>query len=83
MAFTYILKSLKDNSFYVGSTRDLDGRIKKHNKGQVKSTRNRRPFQLVYFEEMDTYSAAYNREKQIKSWKKRSLIEKLINGPVV
>lgn len=83
MATTYILKLLKDGSYYVGSTRDLNGRIERHKNGQVGSTKNRRPIQLVYFEEYKSYPEAFKREKQIKGWKKREMIEKLINGPIV
>jgi len=84
MCFTYILRSLKDNSYYIGSTREINQRLKRHNSGFVPSTRNKRPYELVYFEEYNSYSLARKRELKIKSWKKRSAIEKLINiGPVV
>lgn len=79
MPATYILRSGKDGSYYVGSTRDLPGRIKKHNKGGVSSTKNKRPLQLVYTEQYKTYAEANRREKQIKGWKKRKNIERLIN----
>ena len=46
MYFVYILQSLKDLGYYIGQSEDLDDRIKKHNKGLVKSTRSRKPFIL-------------------------------------
>lgn len=79
---TYILKSLKNGSYYVGSTRDINARIIRHMKGLVRSTRNIRPVQLVYTEEFATYKEALYREKQIKGWKSRFAIEKLF-GPIV
>lgn len=44
--YVYVLRSLKDNQFYVGLTRDLHSRVQ-HNKGLVTSTRKRAPFELV------------------------------------
>ena len=86
MFFTYILRSLKDNSFYIGSTKDLDKRLLKHNKGLVKSTKYHLPFEIVYYEKFNTLSESRKRELQIKNWKKRKAIENLINkkqGPIV
>ena len=50
MYYTYVLKSDKDNNFYVGFTKDLKQRFDQHNKGNVESTRHRRPLNLVYYE---------------------------------
>lgn len=80
---TYILQSMKDGSYYVGSTRNINARIIRHMNGMVCSTKNIRPVQLVYSEEYATYKEAFCREKQIKGWKSRAMIEKLIHGPVV
>jgi putative endonuclease len=76
--FVYILRSLKDNSYYVGTTSRLRERIKDHNSGKSKSTSSKKPFELVYSEEFASISQAYIREKYIKSRKKRNYIEKLI-----
>ena len=65
-ATTYVLKSLKDNKLYIGSTNDLDRRIKEHNSGKNKSTKNRRPFELVYKEEFNSTTEARIREKLFK-----------------
>lgn len=77
MFYTYILKSLNNGSYYVGSCEDVNARFRLHNTGQVKSTRRYVPWELVYREEYKTLSEARKRELQIKSWKKRSVIEKL------
>ena len=79
MYYTYILKSQKNNSYYIGSCQDTKERIIEHNAGRVKSTRRYLPWKLVYFEKYDTLKEARQRERQIKSWKKRSAIEKLID----
>jgi len=65
--YSYILKSSKDNRYYYGSTGDIEKRLLKHNSGQVRSTKGRRPFVLHYFEEHISRSLAYQREMFYKS----------------
>ena len=48
--YIYVLRSEKDGNNYVGFTSDLRKRLKEHEKGYVKSTKNRRPLKLIYFE---------------------------------
>ena len=79
MPFMYILQCA-DDSFYVGSTWDLDRRIAQHNTADQGAayTRRRRPVRLVYFEQSDSMRDAYAREKQIQGWgraKRIALIE--------
>jgi len=50
MFYTYVLQSEKDDGFYVGFTENLRLRFEKHCKGYVKSTRDRRPLRLIYYE---------------------------------
>ncbi len=76
--FVYVLESLKDHSYYVGSTQDLDERINRHNGGRSKYTKAKRPWQVVYSEEFPDRSAAAIREQQIKKRKSLSYIENLI-----
>ena len=75
--YTYILKSLKDNGYYYGHTKDLPNRLLKHNAGKVRSTKSRTPFFIHYYEEFDTKSAAFLRELFFKSAEgKKYLIQK-------
>lgn len=80
MYYTYVLVSLSDNSYYIGSTENLEERLKYHNTGRSRYTKLKLPWNLIYFEEFQTLSLARNREKQIKSWKSRKAIERLINN---
>ena len=50
MFYVYILQSLKDEKFYIGSSGDLKRRMDEHGKGKVASTKNRRPLKLVCYE---------------------------------
>lgn len=77
MNSVYILK-LSDNSYYVGSTKNLEKRFKEHCNGRVMSTKSKLPASIIYKEEFEVYVDARRREFQIKSWKSRKAIEKLI-----
>ena len=77
MYYTYILKSLINNKYYIGYTADLAKRLVEHNSGRVNFTRRYKPWELYYFEEYDDAKHANRRERQIKSWKSRAMIEKL------
>jgi putative endonuclease len=78
MAHTYILFSSSLNKFYVGSTRgNLDERLKKHNTNHNGFTGKSNDWVVVYTEEFKLFEDALRRERQIKSWKSRKLIEKL------
>lgn len=78
MAWTYILLC-SDGALYVGSTRNLDGRMFQHSQGACDAfTRNRLPLTLVFAGEFDNVGEAYAFERRIKGWrreKKWALIE--------
>ena len=67
MYYVYVLQSKKDGKFYVGCTADLRKRLVYHNKGSVESTRNRRPFELIYYEACISQKDALHREKYLKT----------------
>ena len=80
MYYFYILKC-EDSTKYYGHTGDLVQRLSRHSKGGVKSTRNKLPLELVYYEELNSRSEAYRRELQFKNGKTRKeTIEKLIES---
>lgn len=64
--YTYILKC-SDGTLYCGWTNNLEKRLAAHNEGAgAKYTRNRRPVELVYYEEFETKQEAMSREYHIK-----------------
>lgn len=67
MIYTYILRSKKDDNWYTGSTRNLRKRFNDHNEGKASSTKNRRPFDLIYYEACINEHDARAREKYLKS----------------
>lgn len=66
--YTYILKSEKDRNFYTGFTENLELRFERHQRGQVESTRNRRPLHLIYYEACLSKADAIHREKYLKTF---------------
>ena len=79
MYYTYILKSKRDNSYYIGYTQNLNKRISEHNSGKSKSTKSRRPYELIYRKGYETRSEAVRYERYLKSLKKREYLEKVIS----
>jgi putative endonuclease len=67
MNYVYVLKSRKDDSWYTGSTRDLRKRFNQHNKGQSGYTRDKIPYDIIYYEACINEHDARVREKYLKS----------------
>jgi len=78
MWFVYILKC-RDDSFYVGITKNLKRRFQEHKEGKGgKYTLKHKPVNIVYSESYDTKKEAAKREKQLKGWSRKKK-EWLIN----
>jgi putative endonuclease len=81
--FVYILLSKKDNRLYVGCTQNPDQRLEEHNSGKVLTTKNRRPLVRIHLEEAPSKTAAFNKERFLKSlWgarEKRKILNEYIN----
>ncbi|MGD8778672.1 MAG: GIY-YIG nuclease family protein [Ignavibacteria bacterium] len=75
--FVYILKSIKDGKRYIGMSSNLDRRISEHNDGKVKSTKFRKPFELIYTEEFNNKSDALKREKFLKTHAGRNFLDSI------
>ena len=67
MFYTYVIKSRKDGKWYTGYTNDLRKRFKEHNSNKVISTKNRGPFEMIYYEACINKLDAIAREKYLKS----------------
>jgi len=78
MFYVYILQSLKDGKLYVGYSADLNKRIDEHSKGEVTSTKSRRPMVLIYYESYRAEKDARVREIFLKTGQGRDFIKKNI-----
>jgi putative endonuclease len=65
--YVYVLQSQKDGKFYTGYTKNLKLRFEEHEKGEVSSTKNRRPLTLIYFEGCLNQQDATHKEKYLKT----------------
>ena len=80
MYFVYLLKSLKDNKFYTGYTKNLENRFSLHTNGKVRSTKNRRPLELIYYEAYKNQLDAKKREVFLKSGSGHRFIRRQITN---
>jgi len=73
--YTYILKSLTDGKFYTGYSKNIKLRFEQHRDGIVKSTKDRRPLKLIYFEACLSQKDALHRERYLKTHYGRMFIK--------
>ena len=66
MFYVYILKSLKDNSRYVGSTENLKQRLAVHNSGSTTYSKTKRPFVIAWYCAFKEKTKALAFEKYLK-----------------
>lgn len=78
--YTYVLLSKKDDKFYTGYSSDLKQRFEEHCTGKVESTKNRRPFELIYYEACLNQKDAVHREKYLKSFYGKMFIRKRLKS---
>lgn len=59
---------MKDENFYTGLTNNLKLRFEQHSKGLVESTKDRRPFKLIYYKVCLDQNDATKGEKYLKTF---------------
>jgi putative endonuclease len=66
MYYVYVIQAGTNGSYYVGSTRDVNERLKRHNEGRSPYTKSKGNWKLVYVEEYETSGEATARKKRSK-----------------
>ncbi len=66
MYYVYLLRSKKFKTIYIGYSSDLKKRLLLHNSGRVVSTKDGKPWELMYYEAYKAKEDATNREKSLK-----------------
>jgi putative endonuclease len=79
MFYVYVLKNPEER-LYIGSTENLEKRVKRHQDGGVQWTSSHGPWQLVYSETFSSRSEAIHREKVLKSGKANQDLRKFLNS---
>ena len=77
--FVYILKSSINNDIYIGSTENIEKRLKSHNLGKVKSTKGYRPWILLEVQKFETRIKAMMQEKFLKNHQQKEAIKRKYN----
>jgi putative endonuclease len=78
MYYIYIIRSKRDSKFYTGLAKNVSRRLQEHNSGRVKTTKGRRPFVLIYTEELKTLAESRAREKFFKTGEGREFRDKIL-----
>ncbi len=78
MAYVYILKSTKSDRYYVGSTTDIEKRLKHHLGGHTHSTKRFGGLELVFKQEYESIKEARRIESKLKRFKRKDYLEKII-----
>jgi len=78
MSYLYILQNSSKN-YYIGITNlTVEKRLKRHNNGDVFSTKFYRPWRVIYKKYFPTLKQARISEKRIKSWKGGNAFKKFL-----
>ena len=78
--FVCILYSEKIDKYYIGSSQNISKRLQSHLSNHIGFTCRAKDWVLVYQESFKEKETALFREKKIKSWKSRKMIQRLIAG---
>lgn len=78
MGILYILRSLVNDRYYIGSTNNLERRLVEHNFGRLKYTQLTRPFKLVFSQRYESLSKARSIEYKLKRLKRRDIIDRIV-----
>lgn len=75
--FVYILKD-DNNKFYIGSTSDLERRMKQHEKNHTKTTHRMKNPVVALIQEYPSLEEARKIEIKIKNLKRKDYVKKMI-----
>ena len=83
MPYVYILKSKKDDRYYIGSCIDLNKRLDHHKKGWTATTKRFGNIQMVFSQKYNTLSEARKIERKLKKLKRKDYLEKIISDKII
>jgi len=76
----YVLQG-RNGMHYTGAARNLRERLRDHQAGRGKRTKNQRPLQLIYHETSPSYPEALVRETFLKSGQGRQWLDRQTVSP--
>ena len=78
MGYVYIIQSLKNSRYYIGSTNNLERRIEEHNLGKSGYTKLTKPFKLMFYQKYSSLKEARQIEYKLKKLKSKQIVERII-----
>lgn len=72
--YVYIIESETSGRWYYGYSTDLEKRLKGHNNGLNKSTRNRGPWKFIFDRAFPTKAEALKFERYLKNLRNKDYI---------
>jgi putative endonuclease len=81
--YVYILKSLKNNRFYIGSTNNVEKRLIEHNSGKSIYTSESGPWGLVFRQQFDTLTIARKMEYWLKKQKDKNFVLRIVKEGII
>ncbi|MCR4314464.1 MAG: GIY-YIG nuclease family protein [Candidatus Uhrbacteria bacterium] len=78
MAWVYILQEIEEGRYYIGSTDNLERRLKQHQTGHTYSTHRLNNPSLVLSQEYESLEEARKIELRLKKLKHRDYIQKMV-----
>ena len=79
MHYVYILENDR-GGYYIGSTKDIEIRVRRHNQSSVRSTKNKGPFRLIYKEGFNNITEARKYENQLKSYNNLNYLKVMLKN---
>ena len=76
--YVYVLRSLRIDWIYVGSTSDLKQRFNSHNNKENLSTKGYAPFDLIFYEAYRSKKDALRREMYLKTTKGKTTLREML-----
>jgi putative endonuclease len=73
--FVYIIYSRNHDKYYKGYSANPVKRLDQHNNQESKYTKNFCPWELVYIEKLSNKSEALKREKSLKKYSKKQIVD--------
>jgi putative endonuclease len=80
MYYVYVIESQNNFDLYKGFTVDVKNRLQEHNAGLNESTKNHRPWKLIYCEMFLNKQDAIEREKYLKNGWGREFLKKSLKN---
>lgn len=82
MAYVYILETAS-GKYYIGSTLNLENRLRHHKGGFTPSTKRLGESTLIFSQSYSSLNEARNIERKLKKLKRRDYIEKIIKEGII